>query len=261
MSNKDWLRELASSYGPVSMVELIPSTIASGRVSGFIHMSYEVQADNLIKQLCNISIDDKFLFAKKEEVRALKPQRALPRQPSVPKSRVTVDEEGYATHVSRRRTTTASTAVAKVAAPVGQFALLMDDEEEDEEEEEEEEEEDDLPPPLERVEEEDFVARIEGKVDDSPFSVIGLNPWSNADRRMTMCNELATVRQNEEAEKKALIESRISHIAEKEMQRSLELALAESFEHKSPPPRSRRSTRTRTRTWRKRRCKTGISTE
>eukprot|EP00966_Prymnesium_polylepis_P164500 3802963-Prymnesium_polylepis.1 len=70
------------------MVELIPSTIASGRVSGFIHMSYEVQADNLIKQLCNISIDDKFLFAKKEEeVRALKPQRVLPRQPSVPKPR------------------------------------------------------------------------------------------------------------------------------------------------------------------------------
>eukprot|EP00966_Prymnesium_polylepis_P184040 4265565-Prymnesium_polylepis.1 len=53
-----------------------------------------------------------------------------------------------------------------------------------------------------------------------------------------MCNELATVRQNEEAEKKALIESRISHIAEKEMQRSLELALAESFEHKSPSCRS-----------------------
>eukprot|EP00966_Prymnesium_polylepis_P094056 2177367-Prymnesium_polylepis.1 len=58
MSNRDWLRELASSYGPVSMVELIPSTIASGRLSGFIHMSYEAQADNFIKHLCNISIDD-----------------------------------------------------------------------------------------------------------------------------------------------------------------------------------------------------------
>eukprot|EP00966_Prymnesium_polylepis_P176840 4095063-Prymnesium_polylepis.1 len=62
---------------------------------------------------------------------------------------------------------------------------------------------------------------------------MGLNPWSNSDRRMTMCNELATMRHNEEAEKKALIESRISHIAEKEMQRSLELALAESIERKS----------------------------
>ena len=71
-------------------------------------------------------------------------------------------------------------------------------------------------------------------MENSPFSVIGLNPWSNADRRMTMCNELATMRHNEEAEKKALIESRISHIAEKEMQRSLELALAESMEHMSP---------------------------
>eukprot|EP00666_Eupelagonemidae_sp_cell4sb_P013787 gene13787-4888_t len=225
MSNQDWLRELASSYGPVSMVELIPSTIASGRLSGFIHMSYEVQADNFIKQFCNISINKKCLFAKKEEVRALMPQRVLPRQPSVPKPRVTVDEEGYATHVSQRRTTTtASTAVARVAAPapVGQFALLMDEEddeedeeedeedeeEEDEEEEEEEGEEEDFPPPLERVEEEDLVPRIEGKVEDSPFSVIGLNPWSNSDRRMTMCNELATMRQNEVAEKKALMESR-----------------------------------------------------
>ena len=52
-------------------------------------------------------------------------------------------------------------------------------------------EEEDLPPPLERVEEEDLVPRIEGKVEDSPFSVIGLNPWSNSDRRMMMCNELA----------------------------------------------------------------------
>eukprot|EP00966_Prymnesium_polylepis_P094222 2181063-Prymnesium_polylepis.1 len=119
MSNRDWLHELASSYGPVSMVELIPSTIASGRVSGFIHMSYEAQADNFIKQLCNISINDTFLFAKKEEVRAIT-QRVLPRQPSVPKPRVTVDEEGYATHVAHRRTTTtASTAVSKVAVPMG----------------------------------------------------------------------------------------------------------------------------------------------
>ena len=70
-------------------------------------------------------------------------------------------------------------------------------------------------------------------MDDSPFSVIGLNPWSNSDRRMTMCNELATMRQNEVAEKKALMESRITHNAEKEMQRSLEIALAESFEHKA----------------------------
>eukprot|EP00966_Prymnesium_polylepis_P149255 3448103-Prymnesium_polylepis.1 len=50
-----------------------------------------------------------------------------------------------------------------------------------------------------------------------------------------MCNDLATMRQNEEVEKKALMESRISHIAEKEMQRSLELALAESFEHNPSP--------------------------
>eukprot|EP00966_Prymnesium_polylepis_P107632 2491867-Prymnesium_polylepis.1 len=55
-----------------------------------------------------------------------------------------------------------------------------------------------------------------------------------------MCNELVTMRQNDEAEKKALMESRISHIAEKEMQRSLELALAESFEH-NPSPSSRSS--------------------
>eukprot|EP00966_Prymnesium_polylepis_P065363 1517273-Prymnesium_polylepis.1 len=97
------------------MVELIPSTIASGRLAGFIHMSYEVQADNFIKQLCNISINNKFLFAKKEVPLT---QRVLPRQLSVPKPRVTVDEDGYATHVSHRRTTTtASTAVARVAAP------------------------------------------------------------------------------------------------------------------------------------------------
>ena len=63
--------------------------------------------------------------------------------------------------------------------------------------------------------------------------MIGLNPWSNSDRRMMMCNELATMRQNEVAEKKALMESRISHNAEKEMQRSLEIALAESFEYKA----------------------------
>ncbi len=61
--------------------------------------------------------------------------------------------------------------------------------------------------------------------------IIGLSPWRSADRRPTMCNELAVMRNNEDIEWKSLIESRKSLQEEKEMQRSLEIALAEWLEH------------------------------
>ena len=78
MSNTEWLRQCAMQYGRVQVVDLVASRVADGSMIGFIHMSSEAQADELIKHLKCICIDGKWIKAHKEKVseaRATKKER------------------------------------------------------------------------------------------------------------------------------------------------------------------------------------------